>query len=74
MEERRSYGGLVAACLLIFTLPLLYFLSIGPVLVYYSGRETPTAVHTFYTPLTWLVNHFKFANDVLDWYLGFWLA
>ena len=73
-DHRRIHGGIVAAALLILSLPMLYFLSVGPVYAWYLGREMPSAIYSLYAPLTWLVNHFKPANDVLDWYLGFWLS
>lgn len=72
MKEKSSNAVWFAAWLLL-ALPVLYALSIGPVLAHYQGRETPELVYAFYSPVTWLVNHSQIANGCLDWYLQFWL-
>jgi len=73
--EPRHKSHAVTWTLLILALPLLYLLSIGP-LVYLQEKGVipdprPAWIDVFYTPVDWLYEHKRIA-DVLGAYEIFW--
>jgi hypothetical protein len=73
--QRESSGAAVAALLLLVLLflPILYVLSLGPVIwiVNRTGME-PGIFTVIYAPLEWLHEESKFAKWVLDAYIKLW--
>ena len=67
--------GLVAALLL--ALPLLYFLSVGPVVMIFDktnglgGMVSSSFVINLYSPIIWLHEH-TFLRQTTEIYLGLW--
>ena len=50
-------------------IPILYFLSIGPVFRYCGYSRTRTVI---YGPLTWVCDHSKPLSKALIWYTDVW--
>lgn len=74
-ETRRSRGGLAAALVIALLLPIVYVLSIGPVVYVLktTGRnpELEEAAHVFYFPLIFL-HQTTPLREPLDAYVEFW--
>lgn len=74
-SKRESSGAAVAALLLLVLLflPILYVLSLGPVIwiVNRTGME-PGVFTVIYAPLEWLHEESEFAKWVLDAYIKLW--
>lgn len=74
-SQRESSGAAVAALLLLVLLflPILYVLSLGPVIwiVNRTGME-PGVFTVIYAPLEWLHEESEFAKWVLDAYIKLW--
>ena len=71
-----KWGSSVTTALL--ALPILYVLSIGPVIYAYNangntlGPRTDVACEIFYTPLVWLYENTPLRIP-LDWYFELWV-
>jgi hypothetical protein len=55
-EDSSGSGGLVWFWAMVLT-PLLYILSVGPVLLAFKGKPTSTGLRTFYYPVILLHDH-----------------
>lgn len=54
-------------------LPLLYVLSVGPVIMMIERGVLDTEFWAwFYGPLEWLHDHVAFIRPFLDWYVRLW--
>jgi hypothetical protein len=62
-------GKMKAACLIVFAVIALYFLSLGPV-ARFSPRNNPT-VRVVYAPMEWIIDETPFGGPVI-WYLKLW--
>lgn len=76
--EHKSKGSAAAVILLLLGLfvflPLLYVLSIGPmVMIYQDGTNIPPLIEWFYQPLVDLVNSSEWLSSVAEWYVSFWV-
>lgn len=74
--ESSSRGGAGLALLvavLLFLLPVLYVLSVGPVIwiTYHCGLEG-MYWEWFYWPLGWWHEHVEFTRPFLEWYVDLW--
>ena len=69
-DEKRGGSG-CAIGLVFLLLPVLYVLSIGPVVMLVKG-EPPMWFQVFYYPLAWLASSCKPFQDALNWYMGLW--
>ena len=69
-KPRRIWNSSRLAIIFVFTLPVLYVLSVGPAVYYFesTGQQPPDWVETFYWPLEWLHAN-TFLREPLDWYL-----
>ena len=60
----------------IIALPLLYVLSIGPMIYLTKKGYLPESIadkmETFYQPLGWLADHTSLVGEPLDAYAGWW--
>jgi len=67
--DRRLGVGSMLLCVAL--LPVLYVLSVGPVVRFYSGTRgaPPRAVRAFYAPLEALYDNSDAARAFFDWYL-----
>jgi hypothetical protein len=52
-------------------IPLLYFLSIGPVIRFYYNKKAPAAIERFYAPVQWAWDETPL-RGVIDWYSKLW--
>lgn len=81
MDEKKTRGGSAGAAaaavliLLSVLLPILYFLSVGPVAWYYESHhiEPDIYVITIYSPLEWLHENCEPLQPAMDWYIELWL-
>lgn len=79
-DEKKSRGGgsgaAIAAILigLLLVSPILYFLSIGPVIWYVNtmGGPPPEWAVTVYFPLEWLNENCEPVRPAMDWYIDLW--
>lgn len=76
--EHKTKGSAAAVILLLLGLfvflPLLYALSIGPVMMIYQGSaDVPPWIESFYQPLIDLVNSSEWLLSLAEWYLSFWV-
>lgn len=76
--EHKAKGSAAAVILLLLGLfvflPLLYALSIGPVVMIYQGAsDVPPLVEWFYQPLIELVNSSEWLSSLTEWYVSFWV-
>jgi hypothetical protein len=76
--EHKAKGSAAAVILLLLSLflflPLLYALSLGPVMMIYQGALEPLPlIEWFYQPLIDLINSSEWLSDVATWYLSFWV-
>ena len=76
MEEKRTINPSVAvAMVLLLSLPLLYFLSMGPLFaIYMNGPtdESPEWLGAYCAPIRWLREQSSVFERLLVWYLSFW--
>ena len=58
-----------AACLVVglVLIPAIYLLAVGPLCLWYKGRNAPTLLIAFYAPLAWLA-FTLLRGPWLDWY------
>ena len=69
--EKKGNAGAIAAVLVL--LPVLYVLSIGPVIRFYlGGTMPPRFVVSFYYPLEWTHKNVRWTRGPLDAYLRLW--
>lgn len=76
--EHKTKGSAAAVILLLLGLfvflPLLYALSIGPVvMIYHDSSDVPPLLEWFYQPLIDLVNSSEWLESLAEWYLSFWV-
>lgn len=79
-DETKSRGGgssAAATAILIGLLvvsPVLYFLSVGPVIWYYSPNynQPPEWIQTVYYPLEWLHGNCEPVRPIMEWYIELW--
>lgn len=76
-KETTAHGSsamVVAVILLVAVLlPVLYVLSVGPVIMMIERGGTDAEFWAwFYTPLEWLHEHVEFTRSFLDWYVELW--
>ena len=59
--------------MVIWCLPLLYFLSVGPAMAIVDATKPVGAafLDLFYAPLVWLHQH-TFLEFPIEWYVGLW--
>ncbi len=58
---------------ILVSLPLLYVLSTGPMVVLVARKVVPEPVlETFYAPLGWVAEHTG-SDDLIEGYIGAWL-
>ena len=71
-EQGAGRGGLTWVWVLV-CLPVLYVLSIGPVVAVTKNKTVPStnAIKRFYAPVIWLHNH-TFMKEPLEVYAGLW--
>lgn len=78
-KSRSGGSGVATAAILIgllIVLPMLYFLSIGPVVWYCLTHNISTGgfVDTYYYPWEWLYDHCKPLQPFMDWYMEPWMV
>lgn len=76
--ECKTKGSAAAVILLLLGLfvflPLLYVLSIGPVVMIYQGSmDVPPWIERLYQPLIDLINASEWLSSLAEWYLSFWV-
>jgi len=76
--DHKTKGSAAAVILLLLGLfvflPLLYVLSIGPVVMMYQGSsDVPPWIVTIYQPLFDLINSSEWLTAIAEWYLNFWV-
>jgi hypothetical protein len=75
-DEREKRGGsgcaIVGLVLAVVFLPVLYVLSIGPVVWMVDRTTAPWWLEAFYYPLEWLAAYSTTIRDALNWYIDFW--
>jgi hypothetical protein len=78
MEEKRGNAGaawIVVALLIALLLPVLYVLSVGPVVAMVQPNSNePAWFATVYAPLIWLDQNSTAASSFFEWYVGFWVS
>ncbi len=68
----RDRDGTPAWATLLAALPVLYVLSLGPVILLAKKSGLPQAsLRAFYAPLIWLHDH-TLLKQPLEWYVGLW--
>ena len=71
-QKKSGWGVNVTTLILIFVSPILYVLSVGPVVGFYHKMQWSTSVlATFYYPLIWLVHNNPFRDETLDLYVWY---
>ncbi len=64
---------LVVMMFALVLLPLLYVLSVGPVVMMVDRGGMDREFWTwFYAPLEWLHSHVEFVRPFLEWYIELW--
>lgn len=73
-SSRSSGAGMAFAVMAICVLsPVLYFLSIGPVLLVFRKTGSDLAILNFvYAPLIWLYQSCEPLRPLMDWYIKLW--
>lgn len=77
MSEQSRFSAARVGVVLLGVLPLLYALSIGPV-VLLVGKHDPIVIDyvisTYYPWVFWLACHFPVMEPLVQWYLDLWAA
>lgn len=73
-SSSRGGVGLTFVVLMICALlPLLYFLSIGPVLLLFRKTGSDLQLLNYiYAPVVWLYHHCEPLQPLMDWYVKLW--
>ncbi|MCA9156284.1 MAG: hypothetical protein KDA38_15940 [Planctomycetales bacterium] len=77
-SSRRSAAGgrsaVIAAIVVfvLFVMPMLYVLSIGPVVYFYQDSEPPMWLQNFYAPILWVHGLGGFVGQALERYAEMW--
>jgi hypothetical protein len=73
-DGKRGGSRVAIGCgLVVFLVPVVYVLSIGPVVwLMRSPSGPPQWFQVFYYPLAWLAGNYKPFQVALGWYMGFW--
>jgi hypothetical protein len=75
-EEKRGGSGCVIGCLLmLFLLPVLYVLGVGPAAWFDSQLPSPSGsplLRTIYEPLQYLADKCEPIDSAIHWYVSFW--